>query len=270
VTRWLEVLADVVLEGPSLHVVALDDYFSPKLDVRGVAQRRRMDPQRVAALERRFYHALREQENAADVGGSSMYYTCSQFEGVASAWIPPALCRRIFKALATPGRPGWTVCDFVEAMTGFVHGGPRDSERLLLRSFSANGQPDPPTLEQAVILLTELRGHLEFRAASLGQRGAVGDDLSCLGYAPGVRVEDAAAALCKEAVGGLSGWLEGHDGRRQLLRDLALVAAAEFGIRPATPLQVRTKPQERAWRMRRKPISRDLLSFISLFCRSGA
>mmetsp|Transcript_13559 Transcript_13559/g.27725 ORF Transcript_13559/g.27725 Transcript_13559/m.27725 type:complete len:311 (-) Transcript_13559:1447-2379(-) len=66
VTRWVDELCEHVLEGASPHVLALDRYYFPSLDVAGLAHRRGVDPQRVAALERIFVQALRDTASAAN------------------------------------------------------------------------------------------------------------------------------------------------------------------------------------------------------------
>ena len=215
VTRWLDALAAAILEPPSSHVVALDRYFSPQLDVRAVARRRQLDPSVVAGLERRFYQSL-------DSGAT--YFMAEQWAEATSPWLTPELSARTFKALSEVGRPGWTVCDFVEAITGFVAGTSREAARLMVGCFDSDG--DGALNEQDVGTM------LKLLAAHHAKRGNPKGGLECLGYGPGIGADEAARKVPIENFGE---WLVGHRGRDQLLTDLATVAHAHFGVRPLRP-----------------------------------
>jgi Ca2+-binding EF-hand superfamily protein len=236
VTRWLDAVAAAVLEGPASHVLALDRYYSPALDVRGIARRRKMNPSDVLSLEKRFYVALRTAADSTTASGSSTYYTHDQWQAAAGNWIPPALCGRIFRALSEVGRPGWTVCDFVEAVTSFGAGNGREAVRLLLDAFDddRDGRLSRAEVETMVALMAAHHAH---RAAALGEEAAApGAELACLGYGKGATAAGVASkeALRMESVGA---WAGEHAGRTLLLRDLSYVAAAEFGLRPPSPAQ---------------------------------
>jgi len=237
VTRWLDALAAAVLEEPPSHVAALNRYFSPALDVRGIARRRKMDPNQVLNLEKRFYEALRDPPEASGLAsGSSTYYTQSQWRVVAGAWMPEALSDRVFRALSEVGRPGWTVCDFVEALTSFAAGSGREAVRLLLDTFDddRDGRLSESEVESMVTLMAEHHAH---RSAALGEElHEVGGELACLGYAKGAT---AAGIAEKEAsrMESVGAWAGEHAGRTLLLRDLSYIAAADFGMRPSSPSQ---------------------------------
>lgn len=237
VTRWLDALAAAVLEEPASHVVALDRYFSPALDVRGIARRRKMDLNQVLSLEKRFYEALRNSPDASGVAsGSSTYYTQSQWRAVAGAWMPQALSDRVFRALSEVGRPGWTVCDFVEALTSFAAGNGREAVRLLLDTFDddRDGRLNESEVEKMVSVMAAHHAH---RSAALGEEPPEqGGELACLGYAKGATPAGIAKkeALRMESVGA---WAGEHAGRTLVLRDLSYIAAADFGMRPLSPSQ---------------------------------
>lgn len=74
-------------------------------------------------------------------------------------------------------------------------------------------------------------------AASGPERGEA-CDLAALGYQGSV---EEVAERVWAGVGGVDGvgqWLAAHEGRSQLLRDLGIIACADFGLRPVSPLQV--------------------------------
>lgn len=237
VTRWLDELAHRVFEGTASHVVAINTYYSPTLDIRAVARRRKINPNRIVALERRFIDALRSEASESQVA-SSIYFSLSMWEKIAGVWIEPELCKRVFITLSEAGRPGWTVCDFVDAITSLVEGG-RDTAKLMLDLFDLDRDGVLNEAEVYDMISSLIRQHT-FRSTILGD--PIPKNLACLGYAPDIECDRAAKlALGKEkglhGVDGVASWLSQHIGRSQLLKDLAIVACADFGLRPHQPIQ---------------------------------
>jgi|MDTB01.2.fsa_nt_gb Ca2+-binding EF-hand superfamily protein len=240
-TRWIIALADACLEGAAEHVVVLDRYFSPLLDALSVARRRRLGLTQVADLERRFYQCLRSG------GKVRKMYELDQWLTVLSPWVPAELCERVFEVMSETGRGGWTVCDFVEALTMFVCGSAKEKIRLLLSVFDndKDGRLNRGEVEQMVL---QLQAHHAYRLARLGSEPT--SDFMCIGFEASDTITVVVDKICggrADAMPDSDGfpdmesfhrWASSHDGRTQLLFDLYLVAGAEFGIRPAQPSMV--------------------------------
>lgn len=239
VTRWLDEVTIRVFEGPAAHVTAVNTYYSPILDIRAVARRRRIDPNRVVELEKRFNETLRKAatENKTE-GSGNIYFSLDMWNKAAGVWVEANLCERVFIVLSEAGRPGWTVCDFVDALTSLVEGG-RDTAKLLLDVFDVD-KDGVLSVDEMRDMITSIRRQHAFRASLLGDPAPI--NLACLGYAPEIDVDKAAELACGkegaiQGVDGVGAWLAQHQGRSQLLRDLATVASAQFGLRPHRPLQ---------------------------------
>lgn len=240
VTKWLDEVTLRVFEGPAAHVTAVNTYYSPTLDIRAVARRRRIDPNRVVSLEKRFNETLRKAASEDKTEGSgNIYFSLDMWMKSAGVWVEASLCERVFSVLSEAGRPGWTVCDFVDALTSLVEGG-RDTAKLLLDVFDAD-KDGVLSVDEMRDFITSMKRQHAHRACLLGDPSP--QNLACLGYAPEITVDKAAELACGKEDGiqgadGVGAWLSQHQGRSQLLRDLATAASAEFGLRPQRPLQV--------------------------------
>jgi Ca2+-binding EF-hand superfamily protein len=229
-----------VFEGPAAHVTAVNTYYSPTLDIRAVARRRHIDPNRVVALEKKFHDTLRKSasENKTE-GSGNIYFSLDMWKKAAGMWVEEEICDRVFVVLSEAGRPGWTVCDFVDALTSLVEGG-KDTVKMILDVFDADRDGALNIAEMRDMISCMIQHHT-FRASLLGDPAP--KNLACLGYAPEIDVDRAAElAMGKDGslqgIDGVGSWLAQHQGRSLLLRDLATVASAEFGLRPHQPLQV--------------------------------
>ena len=248
VTKWIIMLAEACLEGPADHVVVLDRYFNPLLDRVTVAQRRRLGTNQISDLEQRFYECLR-------AGGKvRKMYELDQWLAVLSPWVPSHLCERVFDAMSETGRGGWTICDFVEALTMFVCGSAKEKIRLLLNIFDED-RDGRLNRKEIANMVVQLQKHHTYRAERLGharsENSAAKLDFMCIGFEASDDLGKVVDKICVYAadVGdefdgipdleSFHRWASFHDGRTQLLFDLYLVAGAEFGIRPAQPSMVR-------------------------------
>ena len=130
VTRWLDIIAASLLQGPDPHVVALDHYYNPALDIAGLTAQYGLRSDQLHQLRKRFMALVRGD-------GSLETLSERQWAGSLSKLVPRSMAARVFRAATDTPHRGWTVCDFTDTVCRCVRGAAKDKMQVPLFHFFA-------------------------------------------------------------------------------------------------------------------------------------